>query len=711
MSNQNHQLNIETAAPNELFANRDLTWLDFNRRVLAQAADERMPLLERVRFCAIFANNLDEFFMKRVGLLRGLARRGRAGTSHDGLTPEAQLAAIRSVVVSLLEEQSSLWHNRLAPALAEQGIGIRRYIDLEQSQRDTIDRWYRANVFPILTPLAVDPGHRFPFISNLSTSLGVLLKTEHGDEPRFARVKIPSMLPQLVRIDDPEGSASQGRQFVALDDVIANNLDDLFPDKVLESALTDTMTFRVTRSAAVAVEDDEADDLLDVVEEELRARRFSEAVRLQLPEGASGPLVDYLREELDLSRDDVYTQSGPIDFTDLFQIADLDRADLRDTPWKPLTHPALADADADIFSLIRRHDILVHHPYHSFRTSVERFIRAAADDPKVQAIKITIYRSSPDSPFVTSLIRAAESGKQVACLVEVRARFDEQRNVQFARQLENAGVHVAYGVVGLKTHCKTALVVRREEDGLRAYCHIGTGNYHPHTAQLYTDLGLFTADPTITDDVVDLFNALTTGATDRHYNALVVAPNFMRSTFVRLIDEEIAHARAGRPSRIIGKMNQLEDPEITRKLYEASQAGVPITLYVRGFCCLRPGVPGLSETIEVRSIIGRFLEHARLYHFAAGSDDPLDGHYYISSADWMYRNLSGRVESAAPVNDRRLKAELWHLLETHRRDRRNAWRLLPDGSSVHIEPDPDADPAGPETLGTFETLMRTTSGI
>ena len=703
-------IDLDTAAPYELFANRDLTWLDFNRRVLALASDERTPLLERARFCAIFTNNLDEFFMKRVGLLKNRIRSKRSKTSHDGLTPKAQLAAIRTLVLSLLEEQSELWHNHLLPALAEQGIGIRSYQHLDAAERDTIDRWYRANVFPILTPLAVDPGHRFPFISNLSTSLGVLLQTEHGEEPRFARVKIPSTLPQLVRIDEPDAAVSTGRQFVTLDDVIANNLDDLFPEAVLKSALTDTMTFRVTRSAAVAVDDDEADDLLDVVEEELRARRFSEAVRLQLPAGASGPLVDYLREELDLHHDDIYTQSGLIDFTDLFQIADLDRPELRDTPWKPLTHPELADADADIFSIIRRHDVLVHHPYHSFRTSVERFIRAAADDPKVQAIKITLYRTSPDSPFVSSLIRAAESGKQVACLVEVRARFDEQRNVQFARQLENAGVHVAYGVVGLKTHCKTALVVRKEDDGLRAYCHIGTGNYHPHTAQLYTDLGLFTADPTITDDVVDLFNALTTGATERHYNALVVAPHFMRSTFVRLIDEEIANAKAGKPSRIIAKMNQLEDPEITRKLYEASQAGVPINLYVRGFCSLRPGVPGLSDTINVTSIIGRFLEHARLFHFAGGSADPLDGHYFMSSADWMYRNLSNRVEAAAPVNDRRLKAELWHLFETHRRDRRNAWRLLPDGSSTPVAPNPDADPDSPEARGTFETMMRTTVG-
>lgn len=695
------------------FFNRDLSWLAFNDRVLAMARDPATPLLERVKFLAIASSNLDEFFMKRVGLQKiRLARNLPGSSARPGdLAPGTVLARSREMVLDLDGRLGACWRDDILPALARERIGVVRAADLDASETEAMRGWFTREVFPVLTPLAVDPGHRFPFISNLSVSLGVLVRPASSPhaETRFARIKVPHVLPRYPRVedfapgaDDPAGSG----RYIPMHEIIAANLDELFPGMSVLASLP----FRVTRSAAVELDEEDVEDLLEHVEEELRMRRFADAVRLETPPEPDPRLLAFVLEALRLTSEDHYTRNDPLSGADLFEIASIDRPDLRDKPWKPVRPPALADSEADIFARIRDRDILVHHPYESFADSVERFIAAAARDPDVLAIKLTLYRTSRDSPFVDSLIRAAEEGKQVACLVELRARFDEETNVAFARQLENAGVHVAYGVLGLKTHCKCSLVVRRERidgrDALRAYAHLGTGNYHPGTAQLYTDTGLLTCDPQITEDALRLFNMLTGLTTGQAYNRLLVAPDSMRDAFLALIDDEIAHARAGRHAHIIAKMNQLEDRSISEKLYQASQAGVRVDLVVRGFCCLRPAVPGLSDSIRVRSIIGRFLEHSRIYYFSRGSDDPLDGRYYISSADWMYRNLSNRVESACPVEDLSARARLWHMLDVHLRDQANAWDLGPDGLYTRATPDPGSPPDSPERLGTFETLMR-----
>ncbi len=700
----------------EKYFNRDLSWLEFNRRVLDLARDPANPLLERVKFLAIFASNMDEFFMKRVGLLRRRLLHNQSSTRPGTMPPGDVLDAVRKTVVKMQKAQAKCWSEDLVPALANAGIHILSYTDLAETDRETIDAWYTANVFPVLTPLAVDPGHRFPFISNLSENLGVLLEpaeptdgTPRNADPLFARVKCPDVLPQMVRLDTldnapgapaaPKGSKSSDIHLVPLDEIIYNNLDDLFPGL----RIRDVLPFRITRSAAVEVDDDEADDLLEQVEEELRMRRFASALRIQVNPDPNRRILQFVMDELGLTDADVYERSGPLAYADLFEIAALDRPDLKDKPWTPVVPARLRGEETSVFQRIAAGDILVHHPYDSFEHSVERFVAEAAVDPDVLAIKQTLYRTSADSPFVDSLVRAAGEGKQVACLVELRARFDEDRNVTFARQLESAGVHVAYGVVGLKTHCKISLVVRRERhDGrtvIRTYAHIGTGNYHPTTAQLYTDVGLLTADPAITSDVVMLFNALTGHTSTTAYKRLLVAPNTMRRGFEKLIDAEIVNAKKGKPARIVAKMNSLEDRKITDHLYAASQAGVPVTLYVRGFCCLRPGVPGLSDNIRVHSIVGRFLEHSRVFHFANGTEDPLEGTWLIGSADWMYRNLNTRVEAAVPVQDRDARARLQRLIDVMTDDTRNAWDLTPTGGY-------DRRPAsGRPAPGTFVTLM------
>lgn len=708
------------------FINRDLSWLLFNERVLAQSEDDRVPLLERVKFLAIFTSNLDEFFMKRVGLLR-LRLAGRDGpekTTHEGMTLGRLRHEIRERVVMLQTRQAECWTGSIVPALADAGIRIRRYAELSEPERGVIDEWFEANVFPILTPLAVDPSHRFPFISNLSENFGLLVSSPGSSRQAFARVKIPGVVPRFVPLSD---GSDDRYEFLALDDLIANNLDRLFPG--LETR--EITPFRVTRSVALDEEDEDVDNVMDRVEDELRKRRFADAVRIEAPTDASQGVLEFVVNRLGLDDQDVFRRDGPLEYGDLFHIASLPRPDLRETPWRPVvprilrdlapvedagTRPELAGPSGDsdrpsetMFARIRAGDILLHHPYESFEASVERFISEAADDPDVIAIKQTIYRTSPDSPFVRSLIRAAENGKNVAALVELRARFDEQRNVAFARQLEHAGVHVAYGVLGLKTHCKCSLVIRREhvndQAGIRSYAHIGTGNYHPKTAQLYTDLGLFTADPALTGDIVKIFNTLTGHAAEQHFETLVVAPGEMRGFFEGKIEAEIEHARAGRPARIIAKMNQLEDRLITQRLYEASRAGVRIDLIVRGFCCIRPGVPGLSDNIRVRSIIGRLLEHSRIFHFSDGKEDPLQGSFLIGSADWMYRSLNNRVEASTPVKDATAKARLWHLLGVMLRDRFNAWEITGDGGHRRLQPDPEAEPGTPEASGTFASLM------
>ncbi|MEZ6232983.1 MAG: polyphosphate kinase 1 [Phycisphaerales bacterium] len=701
------------------YFSRDLSWLEFNARVLAQALDERVSLLERVRFLAIFTNNLDEFVQKRVGLLNRLIDAGIQAPFPDGLTPREAFDAVRARILELQHVQAECFETRIRPALGEAGIVLLAYADLTPAERAVVDDWFRVNVYPVLTPLAVDPGHRFPFISNLSENLGVMVSRPDDSERQFARIKIPDVVPRLVRIDDlegmpkPEGEAASGPtrsrrgddrvRLVGLDEIIRNNLDDLFPGMVIH----DVMAFRVTRSADTRGEDErEVDNLLESVEEELAQRRIAPVLRVELNADPSPKILEVLERELGIEARDVYLRPGPLEYLDLFQIADLDRPDLKDRPWTPITPPRLAEKSASIFDVIRERDVIVHHPYESFQASVEHFIASAARDPDVLAIKQTLYRTSPKSPFIESLIRAAKSGKQVACLVELRARFDEHRNVRFARQLEKAGVHVAYGVVGLKTHCKCSLVVRREQGGVRCYAHVGTGNYHPRTAQLYTDLGLLTCRRDIGDDVVTLFNALTGHAETPVYKKLLVAPQHLRKAFARLIDREIENARAGRPARIVAKMNSLEDKKTADRLYAASQAGVPVELYVRGFCCVRPGVEGLSENITVTSIIGRFLEHARIFHFAAGREDMLEGETYIGSGDWMYRNLNDRVEAVVPIEDPEAKRRVLNIIEVHRADRRNAWDLRADGSYVRRAAPAGAAPDSAEALGTFETMMR-----
>ncbi len=724
------------AEPGSRVFNRDLSWLEFNRRVLALARDERTPLLERVKFLAIFSSNLDEFVMKRLGALKRRMVAGLAGPDQDGLAARVLLDTMRATIRELQSAQTGAYENAVRPALAREGIDLVEYADLLPGERAWIDDWYRRNVFPVLTPLSVDPGHRFPFISNLSRNFGVLLAEPGVGEPLFARVKIPSVLTQWVRLPwQPAGRGGAGDgaagrnadetivigvvgalgrgRFVNLRDVIKHNLDDLFPGmEILE-----VVPFRVTRdSEPQAGEDDDADNLLDLVEAQLRQRRFAEAVRMETGPGASARLVRHLSEELELGPEDIDARPGLLDYTTLTEIAELPRADLQWPRWTPVIPRRLADTQTDIFSLIRKGDILVHHPFESFAASAERFISEAARDPDVLAIKQTIYRTSRDSTFVSSLIRAAEAGKQVACLVELRARFDEQRNVKFAQMLEKAGAHVAYGVVGLKTHCKAALVVRKEGSGIRSYAHIGTGNYHPRTAQLYTDLGLFTCNPAITDDVVELFNLLTGRSRQDTFETLLVAPVNMKQRFIGLIERETETARrfaAGKSpvnGRIIAKMNAMADQEVTETLYEASCAGAEVTLFVRGFCCLRPGVKGMSENIRVISVVGRFLEHSRFFHFGAGRADPLMGEWYIASADWMYRNLNNRVEAACPVLDPASRAKLHRIVQAMMADSRKAWDLLPDGTYVQRSPPPGAAPDSPAVLGTFGTLMREALG-
>jgi len=691
----------ETTVRENRYFDRDQSWLEFNRRVLAQALDPEAPLLDRVNFLSIFSSNLDEFFMKRVGLLRQRIA-ARDTDPEDARHARQLLPRIRDLVIDMERAQASAWDQEIRPALSDAGIAILDYEQLDTETREKLDEWYETNVFPILTPLAVDQGHRFPFISNLSENIGVIVGRAGQDESLFARIKIPNTLPRFVPIDDSDTHT----RFVPLDEIIRHNLDDLFPGMEIR----DVMLFRVTRSAVTNMDDEEADDLLELVESQLRLRRFASAVRVETPPNPSPEILDFIVEELGLSDPDIYPRSGPLEYRSLHSIANLPRPDLKAKAWDGLTPPALLGERRDIFTRIRQRDILLHHPYESFTDSVERFIAEAARDPDVLAIKLTLYRTSRDSPFVKSLIRAAEAGKQVACLVELRARFDEDKNVRFARQLEKAGVHVAYGVVGLKTHCKCSLVVRREridgKDALRCYAHLGTGNYHPRTAQLYTDVGLLTADPDITADVVRLFNVLTGRGNPSDYRRLVIAPASMRDFFLDKIAAERDLAKAGKPGHIVAKMNALEDRQITDALYEASNAGVEIDLIVRGFCCLRPGVPGMSENIRVRSIVGRFLEHSRIFYFGQGAPDPVDGWLGFASADWMYRNLSARVEAMCPIEAREPRERLYGILLTMLADRARAWELGPDGTYTKCVPPADAPEDSVERLGTFLAMMR-----
>jgi len=679
--------------------NREIGWLKFNYRVLNEAMDPRTPLLERLRFLGIFTSNLDEFFMKRVGGLKRQAMAKAAPLSHDGLTPTQQLAAIRSEVLPMLEEQARCFTNDIRPALSENDIHLIPWDELTEPEREIANQHFRQNVFPIVTPMAVDPGHPFPFLSNLSLSLGVKLFHPTSKELLFARVKVPNMLAGWLRLESDE--YPRDYRFVSLMDVVSHNLEALFPGMQVLSVTP----FRVTRNADVERDEEDAEDLLELIEQEVRERRFERIVRLEHRPNADPWTLRFLMRELELTEHDVYEMPALLDYTDLHTLADLELPKLKYKPWTPTVSPRLADDEADIFSVIRQGDLLVHHPFESFNDSVDRFVRSAANDPKVLAIKLTLYRIGDSRSLMDSLIQAAESGKQVVCLVELKARFDEQRNIFWAQQLERAGVHVVYGLVGYKTHTKMSLVVRQETDTVRCYVHMGTGNYNVQTARLYTDIGLFTCRHEITDEIVELFHYLTGRSLKGSYDRMLIAPVNMRQRLERLVKREIEHQRAGRPAGIVLKLNSLEDRKLIRLLYKASQEGVPIDLIVRGFSCLRPGVPGLSENIRLISVIGRFLEHSRIFYFRNGSEREVDGRFFIGSADWMYRNLNRRVEAVAPVEDYTCRKRLWQVIDVLLNDRRQAWEMQPDGTYVQRKPTDSKTRIGPHA-----TLMNVARG-
>jgi polyphosphate kinase len=672
---------------------RDLSWLEFNRRVLQEALDGRSRLLERVKFLAIFSSNLDEFFMKRMALTRPLGE----DTSLAAEERRDLLRRRRETIVSMLAEQAACFSEVIRPQLREHGIHLVDWADLSKAQREEAAGVFDREVSPVLTPLSLDAAHPFPYVSNLSTSWAFRLGDPVTGESVLVRVKVPRELPQWLRLR--AGVDPAARVFVGLEQVIAANAERLFPGMLVESA----SLFRVCRDAEVELQDDDGESKRALVERELKQRRFEPVVRLEVEPNADPAMVAELTQRFALTPDDVYEMAALLDYTTLFEIAGLEVETLRDRPWTPLPPIGLEDADGDIFAAIRAGDILLHQPYDSFYAGVERFIREAADDPQTVSIKMTVYRVGDDTPFVQSLIRAAEAGKQVACVIELNARFDEERNLHWSRELEKVGAHVMFGVKGLKTHSKTALVVRKEDTGMRCYAHIATGNYHTRTARLYEDVGLLTADPAITSDVVTLFHFLTGRSRTPSFAHVLVAPMHMRVSFEDLIEREIENHAAGLPASITCKMNQLEDPDICLHLCKASQAGVPVDLIVRGLCCLAPGVPGWTENIRIRSIVGRFLEHSRIFHFAAGSDDPLGGDFLIGSGDWMHRNLSERVEAAAPIQDRRLRARLWEILQVCLTDHRNAWQLQPDGSYHRLSPHPE-DCNGSQ--GTHATMMQ-----
>ncbi len=650
----------------ERFLNRELSWLDFNARVLALAEDDQLPLLERAKFLAIFSQNLDEFFEVRVSGLMEQLDAGLRTTTADGLDLVEQLRSIRSRVDDLVTRAATAFAKEVAPALEEAGIRNASWDDLSGDDRAHLDEMFVDSIFPVLTPLAVDPAHPFPYISNLSLNLAVTVRDPSSGDERFARVKVPPLLPRFVALPD-------AKRFVLLEQVIAAKLDTLFPGmEVLAHH-----PFRVTRDADFELED-EAEDLLEAMESVLRRRsKFGRVVRLEVDATMTGEVLELLCRELELSDGDVNVIDGPLDLGGLWTLYALDRPDLKDEPWAPQTPVVLQGTDPgpDFFRLLRSGDVLVHHPYDSFATSVEQFVEQAAADPHVLAIKQTIYRTAgAESALVSSLVKAAEQGKQVVALVELKARFDEQANIARARALEEAGVHVVYGLVGLKTHAKVLLVVRQEPDGIRRYCHVGTGNYNPKTAELYEDLGLLSADPELGADLTDLFNHLTGYSHQGAYRKLLVAPAHLRHTIADRIEHE---AELGAAGRITMKMNSLVDPALIDALYDASQRGAEIDLVVRGICCLRPQVPGLSDNIRVRSLIGRFLEHSRVYRFGR---DPGTAEYLIGSADLMPRNLDHRVEALVPVTDHRLRARLSEMLELDLADDVLAWELAADGT-------------------------------
>lgn len=696
----------------QYYLNREFSWLEFNRRVLSEALDPRTPLLERLKFLAIFSSNLDEYFMVRVAVMKKQIEAEVNKLTPDGLTPQEQLDGINQRLLPIVSLQHQFFDQTLRPELAKNGIYILNYIDLGQEQKTYLQNYFEEHIFPVLTPLAIDVSHPFPYLSNLSFNLAVILKNPETQEDLLARIKVPKILPRFLPLPEKlriqDKSQTVNWMGVPLEQVIAHNLGSLFPGMDIQ----EYHLFRITRDADLAVQEDEGDDLLLVIEKELRKRRIGgTVVRMEINATMPTGLKKMLMEKLELSEQDVYTVEGLLDLKDLMSFMGLSLSHLKDPNW-PSTLPVrlrhhVGDITAsrlddengiDFFAVIRQKDLLLHHPYHSFTGTVQRFITQAAHDPHVLAIKMTLYRTSGDSPIINALIDAAENGKQVAALVELKARFDEENNIQWARKLEQSGVHVVYGLLGLKTHTKVVMVVRQEENHIRRYVHIGTGNYNPKTAKLYTDLGLLSCRPDLGADLTDLFNFLTGYSRQQSYRKLLVAPVSMRGRFLSLIRREIENCNKGDTGRIVAKMNSLVDPEIIATLYEASQKGVKIDLIVRGICCLRPGLEGVSENIKMVSIIGRYLEHSRIFYFYNKGKEEL----YIGSADWMPRNLNRRIEAITPIEDPDLAKELQEILGIMLSDNRQAWDLQSDGQYVQRRPTDNS----PE-LGSHKILMET----
>jgi polyphosphate kinase len=682
------------ALPEDRFLEREISWLQFNERVLQLAADESIPLLERTRYLAIFANNLDEFFMVRVAGLKRRIATGLAVRSAAGLEPREVFDEISSVAHKLMATHASLFEDEVRPALIKEGITIARWDELSEGEQEGLHGMFRDQIFPVLTPLAVDPAHPFPYISGLSLNLAVLLVNPKTDVEHFARVKVPRLLPRFVQIPSPAHLFTA--RFVALEDIIAAHLEQLFPGM----QVSEHFTFRVTRNEDLEVEEDDVENLLAALEKELTRRRFGPPVRLEVADDMDDHVMDLLGRELGVEPGEVYRLPAPLDLVGLDVVADLQRSELKFPAFMPGTHPDLAPVESsqasDILASIRARDILLQHPYDSFSTSVQAFIEQAAADPKVLAIKQTLYRTSGDSPIVDALIDAAEAGKQVLAVVEIKARFDERANISWARQLEHAGVHVVYGVVGLKTHAKLSLVVRQEAEGLRRYCHVGTGNYNPKTARLYEDFGLLTCDPQVGEDLTRLFNQLSGWAPRSRFRRLLVAPRSVRWGLIDHIEAEIENAREGLGGYVGFKLNSIVDDQMIDALYRASRAGVEVDLWVRGICALRPGVKGLSENIRVRSILGRFLEHSRVFVFG-GAGDPV---VFIGSADLMHRNLDRRVEALVRLTDPRHVSDMKALMSLGMSDEISSWHLSGDGTWTRYCHDADG-----KKLHELQTMM------
>jgi polyphosphate kinase len=684
----------------QYYLNRELSWIEFNNRVLHEAMDSRTPLLERLKFMGIFSSNLDEFFMVRVAALQQQVEAKVSQLAFDGRTPTQQLDDISFSLRPLVIQQHQHFQKVLRSQLTNHGVYLLDYIELSQKQRNYLDNYFEEQIFPVITPLAVDPSHPFPYISNLSLNLAVLIKNPETEEEFFARVKVPKVLPRFLPLPPELSIQHNGKPAtwtgIPLEQAIAHNLESLFPGMNIQ----EYHTFRITRDADLGLEEDEADDLLLAIEQELRKRRVGGTpVRLEINPQTPEAVRSRLLQDLELDDTDVYEVEGLLGLRDLMYFMSLPLPNLKDKPWQsvvpsrlqrirePITNPDIMEIEEgkDFFAVIRDRDLLLHHPYQSFTASVVKFITHAAHDPDVLAIKMTLYRTSGDSPIVNALIAAAENGKQVSVLVELKARFDEENNIYWARRLESVGVHVVYGLVGLKTHCKTVLVVRREKDRIRRYVHIGTGNYNPKTARLYTDFGLFSCRDELGADLTDLYNYLTGYSRQKSYRQLLVAPVNMRDRFLGLIQREIENAQNGASGRIVAKMNSLVDPQIIASLYEASCVGVQIDLIVRGVCCLRPGIKDVSENIRVISIIGRFLEHSRIFYFYNKGQEEI----FIGSADWMPRNLDRRVEAIVPILDTDIAKDLQEVLGIMLADNRQAWELQPDGSYIQRRPGQD----------------------